>query len=58
MQNKDYSKEEKLVLKKKQYGIYLEEAEKQYNKIRILKKNSAAALLAANANNKWYINFF
>lgn len=52
MQNKDYSKEEKLVLKKKQYGIYLEEAEKQYNKIRILKKNSAAALLAANANNK------
>lgn len=35
---KDFKKKDKIMLKKKHYGIYLEQAEKQYNKIKALRK--------------------
>lgn len=38
---KDYSKEEKAILKKKQYGIYFDEAEKNLNKLSLIKKNKS-----------------
>jgi hypothetical protein len=35
---KNYTREEKMALKKKQYGIYLDEAEKQFSKLKLYKR--------------------